>query len=55
VAAMFVNEAVISTRFINKHGRHSRLLFLIGRFLKIFSSETVWPNDPKLAHYVPIR
>jgi hypothetical protein len=23
-------------------------LFLIGRFLKIFSSETAWPNDPKL-------
>jgi hypothetical protein len=23
-------------------------LFLIGQFLKIFSSETAWPNDPKL-------
>jgi hypothetical protein len=31
-----------------KHGRHSQFLFLIGRFLKIFSSETAWPNDPKL-------
>jgi hypothetical protein len=31
-----------------KHGRHRQFLFLIGRFLKIFSSETAWPNDPKL-------
>jgi hypothetical protein len=31
-----------------KHGRNRQLLFLIGRFLKIFSSETAWPNDPKL-------
>jgi hypothetical protein len=34
--------------FIYKHGHHMRFLFLIGRFLKIFSSETAWPNDPKL-------
>jgi hypothetical protein len=32
----------------NKHGRHSQFLFLIGRFLQIFSFETVWPNEPKL-------
>jgi hypothetical protein len=35
------------TRIVSKHGCHRRLLFLIGRFLKIFSSETAWPNEPK--------
>jgi hypothetical protein len=33
---------------INKHGHHRQFLFLIGRFLEIFSSETAWPNEPKL-------
>jgi hypothetical protein len=28
-----------------KHGRHRRFLFLIGWFLRFFSSETVWPNE----------
>ena len=32
---------------INKYGHHRQFLFLIGRFLKIFS-ETAWPNKPKL-------
>jgi hypothetical protein len=36
------------TMSINKHGRHRKLLFLIGRFLKSFSSETAWSNEPKL-------
>jgi hypothetical protein len=31
----------------DKYGRHRQFLFLIGRFLKIFS-ETAWPNGPKL-------
>jgi hypothetical protein len=39
---------LISFRSLNKHGGHRQFLFLIGRFLKIFSSETAWPNDPKL-------
>ena len=36
------------SRFVNKLGRHRQFLFLIGRFLKIFSSETTLPNEPKL-------
>jgi hypothetical protein len=39
---------LISSRSINKHGRHRQFLFLIGRFLKIFSSATALPNYPKL-------
>jgi hypothetical protein len=39
----------ISSRSVNKHGRHRRLLFLIGLFLEFFSSETAWPNEPKLS------
>ena len=38
---------LILSRSINKHGRHRQFLFLIGRFLKIFYSETAWPNGPK--------
>ena len=41
-------KILISSRSINKHGCHRQFLFLIGRFLKIFSSETTLPNDPKL-------
>jgi hypothetical protein len=36
------------SRSINKHGCHRQFLFLIGQFKKIFSSETAWPNEPKL-------
>jgi hypothetical protein len=42
-------KVLISFRSINNYGRHRQFLFLIGRFLKIFSSEAAWPNDPKLS------
>jgi hypothetical protein len=32
----------------DQDGHHSQFLFLIGRFLKVFSSESTWPNEPKL-------
>ena len=38
---------LISCRFISKHGHHRKFLFLIGRFIEIFYSETAWPNGPK--------
>jgi hypothetical protein len=34
-------------RSVNKHGHHKKLLFLVGQFLRIFSSETAWPNKAK--------
>ena len=40
-------RVLILSRSINKHGRHRQFLFLIGWFLKIFYSETAWPNGSK--------
>ena len=38
---------LIFSRSVSKHGHHRRFLFLIGRFLKIFSSENAKPIDLK--------
>ena len=45
--AVLYKEYSFRSNSINKHSLHRRFLFLIGLFLKIFSSET-WPNEPKL-------
>ena len=36
---------LISSRSVNKHGSHRQFLFVVGWFLKIFSSETASPNE----------
>ena len=38
---------LIFSRFVNTHDRHMHFLFLIGRFLKMFSSESALSNEPK--------
>jgi hypothetical protein len=44
-----IKIANFSSRSVNKHGHHRLFLFLIGRYWKIFSSETALPNEPKLS------
>jgi hypothetical protein len=39
---------LILSQSVNKHGHHRQFFFLIGQFLKIFFSDTAWPNRPKL-------
>jgi hypothetical protein len=43
-----VKILLISSQSVSKHDYHMQFLFLIGRFLKVFCSETAWPNEPKL-------
>jgi hypothetical protein len=43
-----LKRLLISSRSVNKYSHHRQFFFLIGRFLKIFSSETTLPNEPKL-------
>ena len=43
-----LERLLISSRIVNKHGHHRQSLLLIGQFLKVFSSETVLPNEPKV-------
>ena len=43
-----LSRLIILSRSGNKHGHYSQFLFLIGRFLEIFPSETACLNEPKL-------
>ena len=38
----------ILSQSVNKQFGHRQFFFLIGLFLKIFYSDTAWPNRPKL-------
>jgi hypothetical protein len=43
-----LKRLLILPQSVNKHDRHRQFFFLIGQFLKIFYSDTAWPNRPKL-------
>jgi hypothetical protein len=49
ISAHQKQESPVAAMFANRSGqKEQQFLFLIGRFLKIFYSETAWPNGPKL-------
>jgi hypothetical protein len=51
VGCIYGRSSIKNTHFVTIHLQiwlHWQFLFLIGRFLKIFSSETALPNEPKL-------
>ena len=48
-----LSRLLILSRSINKHGHRGDLLSLIGRFLKLFSSEAALLNEPKLGRKHP--
>ena len=41
-------DCSLCPKSVNKHGHHRQFFFLISQFLKIFFSDTAWPNRPKL-------
>jgi hypothetical protein len=45
---LYREPSIDASYSVYKHDRHWRFLLLIGWFLKIFSSETAWPKEPKL-------
>jgi hypothetical protein len=42
-----LGRLLISFQSVNKHDHQVQLLFLVGRYIKLFSSETALPNEPK--------
>jgi len=42
-----LERLLILSRSVKKHHRYMQFLFLVGRFIKIISSETAWANIVK--------